>query len=82
MPPHDGLFANPAQADKWVNDERLTRNMPQHIQDIFVKRTPFYIDDTFGGMPDKDMAPTAYRRNTVRWLGPLCDVLNVYPINL
>lgn len=56
--------------------------MPQHIQDIFVKRTPFYIDDTFGGMPDKDMAPTAYRRNTVRWLGPLCDVLNVYPINL
>ncbi|ABD56639.1 sulfotransferase family protein [Jannaschia sp. CCS1] len=46
----------------WANHERLTREMPKHIQDIFVNLTPFYIDDTFGGMPDKEMAIAAYRR--------------------
>uniref|UniRef100_UPI004048A8FD sulfotransferase family protein n=1 Tax=Yoonia sp. TaxID=2212373 RepID=UPI004048A8FD len=47
----------------WTHHATLTRNMPQHIKDIFVTLTPFYIDDTFGGLPDKDMALDAYRRN-------------------
>ena len=37
--------------------------MPQHIKDIFVNLTPFYINDTFGGLPDKSAAIEAYRRN-------------------
>jgi len=47
----------------WAHHARLTRNMPPHVQDIFVKLTPFYIDDTFGGMPDRETALAAYRRN-------------------
>lgn len=47
----------------WKNHKMLTRNMPPHIQDIFANLTPFYIDDTFGGLPDKAMAIEAYRRN-------------------
>jgi hypothetical protein len=47
----------------WANHARLTRNMPPHIQEIFARLTPFYIDDTFGGMPDKATAIAAYRRN-------------------
>ena len=56
----------------WTHHKLLTRNMPQHIQDIFVNLTPFYIDDTFGGLPDKALAIEAYRRNNalVRELVP------------
>lgn len=56
----------------WANHARLTQNMPAHIQDIFKTLTPFYIDDTFGGLPDKAMALEAYRRNNrlVRELVP------------
>ena len=65
----------------WANHQRLTQNMPQHIQDIFVKLTPFYIDDTFGGLPDKEMALTAYRRNNrlVRELVPADRLLVFTP---
>lgn len=56
----------------WTHHKKLTRNMPPHIQDIFTNLTPFYIDDTFGGLPDKAMAIEAYRRNNalVRELVP------------
>ena len=65
----------------WANHERLTRNMPPHIQDIFVKLTPFYIDDTFGGLPNRDMALAAYRRNNrlVRELVPADRLLVFTP---
>ncbi|MCC1492627.1 sulfotransferase family protein [Cognatishimia sp. F0-27] len=65
----------------WANHQRLTQNMPQHIRDIFVKLTPFYIDDTFGGLPDKDMALAAYRRNNrlVRELVPADRLLVFTP---
>lgn len=65
----------------WANHERLTRNMPQHIRDIFVRLTPFYIDDTFGGLPDKETALTAYCRNNalVRELVPTDRLLVFTP---
>lgn len=65
----------------WANHDRLTRNMPQHIRDIFEKLTPFYIDDTFGGLPDREMALTAYRRNNrlVRELVPADRLLVFTP---
>ncbi|MEM9585455.1 MAG: sulfotransferase family protein [Pseudomonadota bacterium] len=65
----------------WANHTQLTRNMPKHIKDIFVKLTPFYIDDTFGGMPDKEMALSAYRRNNrlVRELVPANRLLVFTP---
>ena len=47
----------------WTHHQMLTQSMPEHIQDIFVNLTPFYIDDTFGGLPDRGMAIEAYRRN-------------------
>jgi hypothetical protein len=46
----------------WANHERLTADKPPHIQAIFANLTPFYIDDTFGGIPDREMALAAYRR--------------------
>lgn len=46
----------------WARHERLTRDMPQLVPDIFVNLTPFYIEDTFGRMPDKDLAIATYRR--------------------
>lgn len=56
----------------WANHARLTRNMPPRIQDIFPKLTPFYTDDTFCCLPDKEIALAAYRRNNrlVRELVP------------
>jgi hypothetical protein len=65
----------------WVNHARLTRNMPPHIRDIFVALTPLYIDDTFGGVPDREMAITAYRRNNrlVRELVPADRLLVFMP---
>lgn len=65
----------------WVNHERLTRNMPHHLQDIFLKLPPFYIDATFGGLTDKEMALAAYRRNNrlVRELVPADHLLVFAP---
>jgi hypothetical protein len=42
--------------------ETLHRHMPQQIQDTFAAVTPFYIDDSFDGLPNKDRAIAAYRR--------------------
>ncbi len=55
--------------------------MPPHIREIFVALTPFYIDDTFGGLPDREMAITAYRRNNrlVRELVPADRLLVFTP---
>lgn len=67
----------------WTHHKMLTRNMPKHIQDIFSNLTPFYIDDTFGGLPDKAMAIEAYRRNNalVRQLVPADRLLVFTPSN-
>ena len=46
----------------WADHEALTRDRPQHIRDTFANLTPFYIDDTFGGLPGKAAAIAAYRR--------------------